>query len=132
MTEGKDIELRVVAAGAYAREGEDRGSHVAMDEAAYQRIWAAKVGDEAAPVVDFEKQAVVFLFAGTRRTGGYSIKVHGARIEGEALVVDAEVVGPKRGAIVTQALTAPYAVLAVSARDFRDTEWNETSKATAR
>jgi len=81
------------------------------------------IGGGEMPNVDFSREAVVFLFAGTRNTGGYSVEPQSATLEGETLIVDATVKGPPRDAIVTQVITSPYAVVTVDVRKFGDVQW---------
>jgi hypothetical protein len=81
------------------------------------------IGAGEAPAVDFETETVVFLFGGQRSTGGYSVDVRGVTMEGDTLVIDGSVQGPPPGAITTQALTSPYAVLAVKSRAIRNVRW---------
>ncbi len=68
------------------------------------------------PAPDFSRVTVVALFAGERPTGGFRIQVErvveDAAHPGSA-VVHYRVVPPARGALVTQALTYPYTVVAI-------------------
>jgi len=59
--------------------------------------------------VNFDKQAIVAAFAGTRNTGGYSVEI---KKLGEKVSVS--VVNPPPDAMTTQALTTPYRVAIVS------------------
>lgn len=52
-------------------------------------------------------------YRGERSTGGYSVNVTGARIEGGRVTVRLSLEGPPSDAIVTQVLTYPYAVSVV-------------------
>lgn len=58
--------------------------------------------------IDFSKTAVVAAFAGEKNTGGYSVSVE--RIADEIAV---KVAAPPKGTMVTQVLTAPFAVMLV-------------------
>ena len=58
-------------------------------------------------------RSVAALFAGSRPTGGYHVRVERVTAEADRLRVRYRVVEPDPGLIVTQALTAPYAVLLV-------------------
>ena len=55
--------------------------------------------------VDYNKQAIIAAFAGTRNTGGYSVEI---KKSGEKVSVSVN--NPPPGAMVTQALTMPYKV----------------------
>lgn len=129
---GGEVKVQTLAAGGTALDAPTAQTVAAFDETSFRDTWARKVGTGEPPRVDFSKNAAVFLFAGVRNTGGYSVVVRGASVEGESLVVDAVVEGPKPGAIVSQAITYPYAVIAVTPREFRSVRWHETAKAPAR
>jgi hypothetical protein len=74
----------------------------------------------------------VFLFAGMHNTGGYSVEARGATLEGDVLVIDAVVHGPPPGAITTQVITYPFAVISVTPRGFRSVRWHETAQTNIR
>lgn len=114
--------FRTVANAAYAERTEP-GTVVAMDETAYRNAWDSMIGMGEAPAVDFTTETAVFLFGGQRSTGGYSVEVRGVTLEGDTLAIDGRVQGPPPGSITTQALTSPYAVLAVESRAIRNVRW---------
>lgn len=121
-TEGP-VEVRNVANAAFA-SSDTPGATLVRDEATYRKTWTARIAaDQPAPAVDFAQEQVVFLLAGSRPTGGYSISVKGATIENGVLVVDASIDGPPAGAIVTQVITSPYAVIAVKDRTASEVRW---------
>ncbi len=57
---------------------------------------------------DFDKSAVVAAFAGTKNTGGYSVK-----IQKSADKIAVELIAPPKGAMTTQALTTPYEIVLI-------------------
>jgi hypothetical protein len=71
----------------------------------------AKFAVDTPPRVDFRKNTVVVVFAGERPTGGWSVRVTGVDKRGSSCAVRYEVKGPPRGAMVTQVITHPYAVI---------------------
>ena len=117
-----DPRFRTVANAAYPSRTE-AGAVVAADETAYRQALDSLIGSGEAPAVDFAVETAVFLFGGQRSTGGYSVEVRGVRLEGDTLVVDGGVMGPPPGSITTQALTSPYAVLAVESRAIKNVRW---------
>lgn len=117
-----DASFRAVANAGYASRTEP-GALLAADETAYRNAWDSAIGAGNPPAIDFTTETAVFLFGGQRPTGGYSVEVRGVTIEGDALVVDAGVQGPPPGSITTQALTSPYAVIAVQSRAIRNVRW---------
>ncbi|HYK00802.1 MAG TPA: protease complex subunit PrcB family protein [Thermoanaerobaculia bacterium] len=114
--------FRTVSNAAYAERTEP-GSVVALDEAAYRNAWDSMIGAGEARAIDFTTETAVLLFGGERSTGGYSVEVRGVTLEGDTLVVDGGVQGPPAGSITTQALTSPYAVIAVQSRAIRNVRW---------
>ena len=126
VTEGP-VDVQVIAEGAYA-DAEKAQAVVAFDEAAYLNSWAALIGQQQPPEVDFETQSVVFVLGGRRLTGGYAVEVRGAEIQGGRLLLDASVRSPARGSISTQALSFPWAVVAVKSRAFKEVEWNPAGR----
>ena len=58
-------------------------------------------------------RSVAALFAGSRPTGGYHVRIERVTAEDDRLRVRYRVLGPDPGLIVTQALTSPYVVLLV-------------------
>jgi PrcB C-terminal len=123
-TTGGPVELRTLQTGGYpAATPRQHEAHLAADEKTYRELWRSLIGDNPPPAADFAKESVVFLFAGQRSTGGHSIEVRGASVEQTTLVVDAEIKGPPPGSMVTQALTSPFAVIAVSTKNAKDVRW---------
>lgn len=125
--------FRVVKSGSYgvAATGEPAGAAtqpavvVAANDADYRRAWQAYVGEGDAPAIDFSSERAVFLLLGLKRTGGYAIDVQGVTIDGGRLVVDAAVQRPAAGGISTQALTAPWSVVAVKGPAFSAATWRD-------
>ena len=103
-----------------------RGSHsgITAQEAAlitslseWEALWRRHASrfepPPAMPPVDFSRNSVVALFAGERPTGGYSLQIVEAELQGEVLRVSALEVRPAPGQTVTQAFTQPYHIIAV-------------------
>ncbi|MGH3086681.1 MAG: protease complex subunit PrcB family protein [Rubrobacteraceae bacterium] len=61
--------------------------------------------------------AYLAVFWGRKNTGGYAVEVEAARLEGERVIVELALKSPPEGAIVTQALTYPYAIARIEAPD---------------
>lgn len=101
----------------------DQPSAWVIANAEQWRKFAAEVEASPAdpPPVDFDKQTVVAIFAGTKPTGGYSVKVTKVTDQSRpgkpsTAVVDYEVISPPPDAMVTQALTYPYVVVRIEKR----------------
>lgn len=67
----------------------------------------------ALPRVDFQRETVVALFAGSKPTGGYGVSVERVTEEGGELYLDVAFTSPGEGAITTQALTSPWVMVRV-------------------
>lgn len=91
---------------------------VIRDNAAWTKLWA-EVQDQRrlAPPVDFERQMVLFVALGERRSGGFAIEVARAEVVEGTLVVHVRETGPAPGAIRTMALTAPFHAVALPRND---------------
>jgi len=88
-------------------------TRVARDDAELAALWAAHGGAGAPPSVDFQTEIVVALFMGSQPTGGYGISIERLEQRGAALDLSVLRSSPAPGAIVTQALTAPFQFVAV-------------------
>jgi hypothetical protein len=115
-------EFRTVVNAGFAQRTEP-GAVVAADEVTYRNVWNSMIGNGVPPSVDFSTETAVLLFGGQRPTGGYRVEVHGVTLEGDTLAIDGNVQGPPPGSGTTQALTSPYAVLAVQSRVIRNVRW---------
>ena len=56
---------------------------------------------------------VVGIFLGQRTTGGYGVRVVGARANGEVLTLTVQLRSPGPGSITTQAITSPWTLVRV-------------------
>jgi hypothetical protein len=109
--------LLVLAAETYSLAKEPR-REVIRDAAAWQKAWD-QVQDQRrlAPPLDFEKQMVLLVALGERRTGGHAIEVARAEIIEGKLIVHVRETRPQPGALTTMALTAPFQAVAVRRYD---------------
>lgn len=117
------VTVRPVASGSYAT-ATATDALLVLDAKTYAARWQELVGRGDAPAVDFANEAAVFLLAGSKPTGGYAIDVRGATLAGDTLVVDAIVKSPPADAIVTQAFTSPFAVIAVDRKNVAHVRWD--------
>jgi hypothetical protein len=121
----KEPVMRTAASGSYAATSPQAPEALhAADGASFDALWKARIGDGAMPAIDFSRESAVILMAGERRTGGWSVVPKSVRIEGTVLVVEAAIEGPPAGGIVTQALTSPWVVIAVSPQTFESVRWD--------
>ena len=118
------VKLSTIATGSYAADDTGRKAVLVTGESDYARRWQELIGSAPAPKADFSTGVVVFLLAGSRRTGGFAVVPGSVEVatDGRA-TVHARIDEPGSGAMVTQALTSPYAVVHVSSRSITSVEW---------
>jgi hypothetical protein len=78
---------------------------------------AALSGEIGANVPDSGSGTYLAVYWGEKPTGGYSMSVRSARLEGNRVTVRLALKEPPRDAILTQALTYPYAVAVIRELD---------------
>ena len=79
-------------------------------------LWKQHTPDRPVPPVDFDREMVVAVFAGSRPTAGYSVEVTSVEERDGAVVVSYRELAPSRDAVTAQMLTSPYHVIAVATR----------------
>jgi len=96
---------------------------IAADKASLEEIWKREVPGRP-DEVGFRSETVIFLLLGVQSTGGYAIEPISVEPPVEGVVrVHARLIQPMGDDVVTQALTAPYAAIAVRARGVTKVEW---------
>ena len=134
--------LLLLAAGCYAGNGSEPPSGTARD-LRVERISSGAPGQgPEQPRVILARSAVALsemmgvevpdsgsgtylaAYWGEKPTGGYSLAVKSARIEGERVTVRLALKEPPPDAIVTQALTYPYAVAVVRDLDLQGKDFS--------
>jgi hypothetical protein len=88
---------------------------VIRSSAEWNALWKEHGSTQPVPAVNFSKELVAAVFLGIRPTGGFSVEVVGARIEGDVLIVEYVEQRPGRGSIVTQVLTSPFHIVKLPA-----------------
>lgn len=115
---GEDVSCRILIEDYYSSFPYAQGTYVARS---FKDVLAISEGNESiinlCEKIDFDREALIFVFAGRFNTGGYSIIVDSAKKtrKGE-IYVKFSVSFPKTGDIVTQAFTNPYMIVAVEAK----------------
>jgi hypothetical protein len=96
---------------------------VAADQASYLALWKREAPGTPGEV-DFRSESAIFLLLGIQSTGGYAIEPISVEPPANGtLRVHARLVQPMDDAVVTETLTAPFAVIAVRARGIAKVEW---------
>lgn len=113
------VEMRVVTSGGYAAAQPEAPKAVLVKSAEeYRQLTGAALQD-----ADLASESVIVLLAGSKPTGGYSVEPNGVTVDGRVLVVDATIKSPPPGSMVTQALTSPFAVIAVNTKQIDSVRW---------
>lgn len=112
----KSLEILRDWKGAYS--GQDEAKRVvATTVEEWQKIWDAThkrvTPKPELPKVDFEKEMVLAVFMGERRTGGYEIGISKVEASKKGLEVYVKEISPPEGSDVTMAITAPYFIAVV-------------------
>lgn len=96
-----------------------QGDYVVKDEQQWSNLWgkvnSINIPQLALPLIDFNNDMVIAVFLGTKRTGGYSIKISGIKETDDCLEVSVVETAP--GGRVTMALTQPYHLIKTSLTD---------------
>ena len=82
-------------------------------EALWKRHTSVLVPQPPAPKVDFDSQAVVAIYAGEKRTGGYRIVLKNVSSEQSNLVVAYQLTEPPANSFTLQVLSQPFLLLKV-------------------
>ena len=90
--------------------------------ALYASVHAKRMPSPRPPDVDFDANVVVAAFLGTRSTGGYRTAFGAVAVEGGVARIVVVEEGPPAEALLTQAMTAPYAMATVSRGNLRAVE----------
>ena len=102
-----------IAIGAQSTVAE-RVNYLITTSGQLEELWKMIDASGAPPAIDFEKDAVIAVFAGQKPTAGYAIAV--SRIEDDSLrTVVVALTEPGEGCMSAQVLTAPYQIAVVPA-----------------
>lgn len=93
---------------------------VVRSPAEWEQLWRAHQSvvspQRPLPAADFSKDFVVAIFAGQQPTGGFAVAVEQVTASASGIEVSYRVTAPPPGAIVPQALTSPFQIIAVPSR----------------
>src|SRR6187399_290457 len=102
----KSVKLRELAKGGFS--GIQRPTQlVVTNKQQWEKVWtehSAGRTQQPLPEVNFEKETVIFVTLGQKRTGGYTIKIDAAEKSGDKIIVHTSSKGPAKGAMTTQAI----------------------------
>ena len=117
----RDLRVERISSGAPGEGPEEPRVIVAPSAAALSEAIGASVSDSG-------EGAYLAAYWGEKSTGGYSLEVRSARLEGDRVAVRLILEEPPPDAVVTQALTYPYAVAVVRDLDPGGMEFSLTDQ----
>ena len=85
---------------------------VVRDEAQWEELWKAHAPNRPRPRVDFATRAVIGVFLGSRRTGGYDVTITAVEPEGDGVTVYYRETRPRPGDMTAQVITSPFHIVA--------------------
>jgi hypothetical protein len=100
----------------------DEGTLSGVDEARrvvvrtaedWRGFWREHAGDKEPPAVDFTRDTVLAVFAGSRATAGWAVRVTAVVPEEDGVRVTVMETRPGRGEMTAQILTAPFHIVSV-------------------
>jgi len=104
--------LRVIDQGGLSRVDEARVV-VARNQDEWAAAWRAHAAARPLPAIDWSKEIVVGVFAGSRTTGGYRVEILGYRREDGRTIVGYRETAPAPGALTAQVITSPFAIVTI-------------------
>jgi hypothetical protein len=119
--EPRDLQVERISSGAPGQGPEHPRIILAPSAPALSRAIGARVPDSG-------EGTYLAAYWGEQPTGGYSLAVHSARLQGDRVTVRLVLREPPPDAIVTQALTYPYAVAVVRDLDPQGKQFSFTDR----
>jgi protease stability complex PrcB-like protein len=104
--------VRTIGKGPTSAIDEPRQVTV-RSEADWAALWKENGAGGPLPAVDFSREMVVGVFAGTRPTAGYGVEIVRAVDASGTLIVDYVETAPGRDRVAAQILTAPFHLVAI-------------------
>jgi hypothetical protein len=117
--EQKEISFRVLDQGANAKNMPARKNYAIYDAGEFTTFWKKAHGTDgkSVPTIDFSKNYVIGVFAGTEPSGGYSISVSHVTEAGSARSVTVLIEEPGDNCTVIEEQTSPYEFVLVPFSD---------------
>ncbi|MGE5541256.1 MAG: protease complex subunit PrcB family protein [Bacillota bacterium] len=118
-SESREVKFKVLDQGMNAKEITSRKNYAIYDASELADFWKKVHGDDGAPVptVDFSKNYVIAVFAGTEPTGGYTISVDKIIDTGNTRSVSVVIGEPGAECTVIEEITSPYQLVVVPFSD---------------
>lgn len=115
--ESSSVSFVEIAHGSNATGITTRKNYAIYSADEFAKIWKQTGSSQKVPVVDFTKNYVIAVFAGTVSTGGYSISVADVTDTQDSRSVGIRINKPGKGCLVTEAQASPYQIIIVPVSD---------------
>jgi hypothetical protein len=92
---------------------DERRQAVVRTEDEWRALWREHAGEREMPRLDFSRVTVLAVFAGTRPTAGWTVKVKSVLPDADGVRVSLAESGPGPGQMAAQILTAPFQIVSV-------------------
>lgn len=113
----EEIPFTVVAEGDTAADYPDQQGVVIGSPAEWEAVWEQlhryTIPQPALPEMDFTQHTVLAVFAGEKRSGGYTIRVERVTQTDQAVIVHVTETAPGPRDITTALITYPYQVVKI-------------------
>ena len=110
-------EIKTIGKGAFGAVDQPL-QVVVTNKTQWADLWTKHIADKLPkpepPEIDFSKHSVIFVSAGRKTTGGYTIEVTDVRRSKDKTEIVVTTKGPKEGGLTIQALTAPFHIVEVA------------------
>jgi hypothetical protein len=125
IVQADEVNFTVLAQGDNSDVALRRNYHI-KSEYELRELWKLVREQQESPKIDFEKESVLAIFAGTRPAAGYSIQVTKVA-DTDKRMVSIEVTMPGVSCLAEKTETAPYQIVTVPKSDLPLTH-EETSR----
>ena len=96
---------------------EEQRTVVVRTQAAWDALWRDHGAQGKPAAVDFSKEMVVAVFAGTRPSAGYAVEITAIEVREGRIEVAYRERQPRPDEMVAQMLTAPFHIVRTTARE---------------
>lgn len=112
-----NVTYEIIQQGTYSGVKEPLAK-VITDSNDWTALWKKHVSllvpQPPSPEIDFQTAAVVAIFAGEKRTGGYQVLLQSVTAQGDDIVVRYRLVEPAQNSFTIQVLSQPFVMLKIS------------------
>ncbi len=110
------VSYDVILQGTYSGK-KDTAAVIIQTQQEWETLWKEHVSvlvpQPPVPSVDFESRVVAAIYAGEKRTGGYSVVIKDVVFEGDDIVVKYRLTEPQPNSFTLQVISQPFALLKI-------------------